>query len=159
MRRRIALVKDPHRRRNPVSDRLIEVIDDRQTGETILDEALKMIKSQEGSKLGINSWIDLLSGESCYAIPWTSSRITFRYSRPTGRFRNPLTPFPLPSVSFHIFIFLFLSAPSCRRSFPFTFTPLCCLLQSSFAVILMSCFLSRGDMERHENRIPAQTSP
>ncbi|KAG6859638.1 hypothetical protein C0991_000422, partial [Blastosporella zonata] len=61
LRRRIALVKDPNRRRNPISDRLIEVIDDRQTGETILDEALKMMKTQEGSKMGINSWIDLLS--------------------------------------------------------------------------------------------------
>lgn len=63
LRRRIALVKDPHRRRIPVSERLVEVIDERQTGETILDEALKMIKSQGDDKLGINSWIDLLSGE------------------------------------------------------------------------------------------------
>ena len=63
LRRRIALVKDPHRRRLPVSERLVEVIDERQTGETILDEALKMIKSQGDDKLGINSWIDLLSGK------------------------------------------------------------------------------------------------
>lgn len=43
----------------------MEVIDDRQTGETILDEALKMIKGQQDvEKLGINSWIDLMSGAS-----------------------------------------------------------------------------------------------
>lgn len=64
LRRRIAIVKDSLRRQTPISDRLIEVIDDRQTGETILDEALKMIKSQEEDKLGINNWIDLLSGKA-----------------------------------------------------------------------------------------------
>ena len=41
----------------------MEVIDDRHTGETILDETLKMMKSQEGDKFTINTWIDLLSGE------------------------------------------------------------------------------------------------
>jgi len=42
---------------------LVEVIDDKQTGETILDEALKMIKGQQVvEKLSINSWIDLMSG-------------------------------------------------------------------------------------------------
>jgi Golgi phosphoprotein 3 len=65
LRRRIALVKDPNRRRNPLSERLVEVIDDRQTGETILDETLKMMKGQQDiEKIAINSWIDLLSGES-----------------------------------------------------------------------------------------------
>lgn len=72
LRRRIALVKDPNRRRNPLPERLIEVIDDRQTGETILDETLKMMKAQEGEKLGINSWIDLLSGE--YSVQVNGSR-------------------------------------------------------------------------------------
>lgn len=64
LRRRIALVKDANRRRSPLPERLIEVIDDRQTGETILDETLKMMKQQdEVEKMTINSWIDLLSGE------------------------------------------------------------------------------------------------
>ena len=63
LRRRIALVRDVNRRRIPISDRIIQVIDDRQTGETILDEALKMMKmQQEVEKLSINSWVDLLSG-------------------------------------------------------------------------------------------------
>ena len=55
-------MRDPSRRRLPLSERLVEVIDERQTGETILDEALKMIKGQEEAKLGVNAWIDLLSG-------------------------------------------------------------------------------------------------
>lgn len=63
LRRRIAMVKDPSRRRLALADRLIEVIDDRQTGETILDEALKMMKSSE--KYGTGAWVDLMSGEYC----------------------------------------------------------------------------------------------
>jgi Golgi phosphoprotein 3 len=56
-------VRDPNRRRVPISERLIEVIDDKQTGETILDEALKMMNGQQAiEKLSINSWIDLMSG-------------------------------------------------------------------------------------------------
>jgi len=63
LRRRIALVRDPNRRRIPIIERIVEVIDDRQTGETILDEALKMMKAQqEVEQMSINAWIDLLSG-------------------------------------------------------------------------------------------------
>lgn len=63
LRRRIALVKDPNRKRVPLPERLVEVLEDRQTGETILDEALKLMKmQQETERLSVNSWIDLLSG-------------------------------------------------------------------------------------------------
>lgn len=57
-------MRDPSRRQLPVSERIVEVIDTRLTGETILDEALKMMKQQEatGEKIAVNSWIDLLSG-------------------------------------------------------------------------------------------------
>ncbi|CCA70584.1 probable VPS74-protein involved in protein-vacuolar targeting [Serendipita indica DSM 11827] len=47
LRRRIAMVKDPARRRLPLAERQIEVVSDRQTGETILDEALKAMKAQQ----------------------------------------------------------------------------------------------------------------
>jgi Golgi phosphoprotein 3 (GPP34) len=48
-----------------IGERLLEVIDERQTGETILDEALRLMKGQqEIEKLSVNTWIDLLSGES-----------------------------------------------------------------------------------------------
>jgi Golgi phosphoprotein 3 len=43
-----------------LADRVIEVIDDTLTGEVLLDEALKMMKSSE--KMSVNSWIDLMSG-------------------------------------------------------------------------------------------------
>jgi golgi phosphoprotein 3 len=52
--------KDSSRRRFELADRLIEVIDDRLTGEVLLDEALKMMKSSE--KMSVGAWIDLLSG-------------------------------------------------------------------------------------------------
>lgn len=59
--------KDSSRRRFPLADRVIEVIDDTLTGEVLLDEALKMMKSSE--KMSVNSWIDLMSGTS---PPFTS---------------------------------------------------------------------------------------
>jgi Golgi phosphoprotein 3 len=43
-----------------LADRVIEVIDDTLTGEVLLDEALKMMKSSE--KMSVSSWIDLMSG-------------------------------------------------------------------------------------------------
>jgi golgi phosphoprotein 3 len=61
-RSRISMQKDSSRRRFELADRLIEVIDDRLTGEALLDEALKMMKSSE--KMSVGSWIDLMSGKS-----------------------------------------------------------------------------------------------
>ena len=52
--------KDASRRRFPLQDRFIEVIDDTLTGEVLLDEALKMMKTSE--KMSVASWIDLMSG-------------------------------------------------------------------------------------------------
>lgn len=62
MRGRVSMQKDSSRRRFPLSDRVIEVIDDSLTGEVLLDEALKMMKSSE--KMSVSSWIDLMSGTS-----------------------------------------------------------------------------------------------
>ena len=59
--------KDSSRRRFPLADRIIEVVDDTLTGEVLLDEALKMMKSSE--KMSVSSWIDLMSGKiltHCY---------------------------------------------------------------------------------------------
>lgn len=67
-------MRDPNRRRTPLADRIVEVVDDRQTGETILDEALRMMKGQEHDKISINSWVDLLSGEFSTAGHPTSQR-------------------------------------------------------------------------------------
>lgn len=60
-RGRVSMQKDSSRRRFPLADRVIEVIDDTLTGEVLLDEALKMMKSSE--KMSVSSWIDLMSGK------------------------------------------------------------------------------------------------
>ena len=54
------MTNDPSRRRFPLPDRVIEVIDDTLTGEVLLDEALKMMKTSE--KMSVSAWIDLMSG-------------------------------------------------------------------------------------------------
>lgn len=60
-RGRISMQKDSGRRRYPLADRMIEVVDDTLTGEVLLDEALKMMKTSE--KMSVSSWIDLMSGK------------------------------------------------------------------------------------------------
>lgn len=60
-RGRIAMTKDSNRRKCPLSDRIIEVLDDKVTGEVLLDEALKLMKNSEPMSVG--NWIDLMSGE------------------------------------------------------------------------------------------------
>lgn len=54
--------KDTSRRRIPIQDRILEVIDSKMTGEVLLDEALKMMKASEG--MSASQWVDLMSGES-----------------------------------------------------------------------------------------------
>ncbi|KAJ2999153.1 T-complex protein 1 subunit beta [Globomyces sp. JEL0801] len=55
-RGRINVVKDP--RKPPFHERMIQVIDERLTGEVLLDETLRYIKTDTDS---IANWIDLLS--------------------------------------------------------------------------------------------------
>lgn len=66
-RGRISMQKDASRRRFPLPDRVIEVIDDTLTGEVLLDEALKMMKASE--KMSVSSWIDLMSGACALLLP------------------------------------------------------------------------------------------
>jgi Golgi phosphoprotein 3 len=69
-----------------LSERLVEVIDDRQTGETILDETLRMMKGQqETERIAINSWIDLLSGET-----WNVMKIGFQLKQVRERLAKGL---------------------------------------------------------------------
>lgn len=70
LRGRVSMQKDSSRRRFPLADRVIEVVDDTLTGEVLLDEALKMMKSSE--KMSVNSWIDLMSGMSVPAFLYES---------------------------------------------------------------------------------------
>lgn len=76
LRKRIAMVRDPNRRRYDLADRLVEVTNDKLTGEVLLDETLKLIKTSE--KLSVGNWIDLLSGEALYKRMYPTNKIIRR---------------------------------------------------------------------------------
>ncbi|CAK7197809.1 Vacuolar protein sorting-associated protein 74 [Sporothrix eucalyptigena] len=82
-RGRISMQKDPARRRFPLSDRVIEVIDDTLTGEVLLDEALKMMKTSE--KMSVSAWIDLMSGET-----WNLMKIGYQLKQVRERLAKGL---------------------------------------------------------------------
>ncbi|KAI5960135.1 uncharacterized protein KGF55_004858 [Candida pseudojiufengensis] len=83
-RNRITLVNDPARRRFEPSDRLVEVINTEPTGEVLLDEALKIMKSDE-SNLSVTNWIDLLSGET-----WNLMKINYQLKQVRERLAKGL---------------------------------------------------------------------
>lgn len=68
-RNRIAMVKDPNRRKYPLADRYIEVVSEKLTGEVLLDEALKMINSTQ-ERMSVGQWIDLMSGMFLISRPF-----------------------------------------------------------------------------------------
>ncbi|KAI5793771.1 vacuolar protein sorting-associated protein-like protein 74 [Peziza echinospora] len=82
-RGRVSMQKDPARRRAQLQDRLIEVIDDTLTGEVLLDEALKMMKTSE--KMSVASWIDLMSGET-----WNLMKIGYQLKQVRERLAKGL---------------------------------------------------------------------
>ncbi|KDE03299.1 hypothetical protein MVLG_06201 [Microbotryum lychnidis-dioicae p1A1 Lamole] len=83
LRHRIAMVRDPNRRRFPLADRYIEVVDDRLTGEVLLDEALKMMKISE--RMSVGTWIDLMSGET-----WNVMKIGYQLKQVRERLAKGL---------------------------------------------------------------------
>ncbi|GAA5886215.1 hypothetical protein JCM16303_004463 [Sporobolomyces ruberrimus] len=83
LRHRIAMVRDPNRRRFPLADRYIEVVDDKLTGEVLLDEALKMMKVSE--RMSVGTWIDLMSGET-----WNVMKIGYQLKQVRERLAKGL---------------------------------------------------------------------
>ncbi|KAG0366707.1 Golgi phosphoprotein 3-domain-containing protein [Gamsiella multidivaricata] len=83
-RHRIAMVKDPNRRKYPLADRYIEVVSEKLTGETLLDEALKMIGSTQ-ERMSVGQWIDLMSGET-----WNVMKIGFQLKQVRERLAKGL---------------------------------------------------------------------
>jgi len=82
-RGRISMEKDSARRRLPLADRNIEVIDETMTGEVLLDEALKMMKQSE--KMSVATWIDLMSGET-----WNLMKIGYQLKQVRERLAKGL---------------------------------------------------------------------
>ncbi|KAJ7201890.1 GPP34-domain-containing protein [Mycena pura] len=87
LRRRIGIVRDPGRKRLPLPDRAVTVLSTRQTGETLLDETLKMMKQTEdsGERMGVGTWVDLLSGET-----WNVLKIGFQLKQVRERLAKGL---------------------------------------------------------------------
>ncbi|EFX04781.1 golgi phosphoprotein 3 domain containing protein [Grosmannia clavigera kw1407] len=83
LRGRVSMQKDPSRRRFPLADRLIEVVDETLTGEVLLDEALKMMKASE--KMSVSAWIDLMSGET-----WNLMKIGYQLKQVRERLAKGL---------------------------------------------------------------------
>lgn len=83
-RKKITLVNDPARRRFELSERLVEVIDSEPTGEVLLDEALRIMKSDEAN-LSVTNWIDLLSGET-----WNLMKINYQLKQVRERLAKGL---------------------------------------------------------------------
>lgn len=80
---KIAVVNDPMRRQHSLSDRLVEVIDDRLTGEVLLDETIKFMKGSDS--MSVTSWIDVLSGET-----WNISKIGYQLKQVRERLAKGL---------------------------------------------------------------------
>jgi len=80
LRGRIDFFKDSRRR--PISERIIEVVDKTPTGDVLLDEALKMLASDQQN---IVNWIDLLSGET-----WNFMKMGFQLKQVRERIQKGL---------------------------------------------------------------------
>ncbi|CAN6634655.1 vacuolar protein sorting-associated protein 74 [Trichomonascus vanleenenianus] len=83
LRGKIAMVSDPGRRHRALSERVVEVIDEHITGEALLDETVKMMKTSE--PLSVNTWIDYLSGET-----WNLTKISYQLKQVRERLAKGL---------------------------------------------------------------------
>ncbi|SJX63523.1 probable VPS74-protein involved in protein-vacuolar targeting [Sporisorium reilianum f. sp. reilianum] len=83
LRRRIAITKDPMRKRFGLTERMVDVIDGKMTGEVLLDEALKMMKSSD--RMSVAQWVDLMSGET-----WNVMKIGYQLKQVRERLAKGL---------------------------------------------------------------------
>lgn len=83
LRRRIAITKDPMRKRFSLTERMVDVIDGKMTGEVLLDEALKMIKASD--RMSVAQWVDLMSGET-----WNVMKIGYQLKQVRERLAKGL---------------------------------------------------------------------
>ncbi|KAJ1018882.1 hypothetical protein NDA16_004685 [Ustilago loliicola] len=83
LRRRISITKDPMRKRFGLTERVVDVIDGKMTGEVLLDEALKMMKASD--RMSVGQWIDLMSGET-----WNVMKIGYQLKQVRERLAKGL---------------------------------------------------------------------
>ncbi|PRT55810.1 Vacuolar protein sorting-associated protein 74 [Wickerhamiella sorbophila] len=84
LRGKIAMVNDPVRRRVPLEDRLVELVDSRMTGDVLLDETLRLMKQTE-EHLSVATWINYLSGET-----WNITKISYQLKQVRERLSKGL---------------------------------------------------------------------
>jgi len=88
----------------------VEIVDDRMTGETLLDEALKLIrdKGKEGEKLSVNTWVDLMSGET-----WNVLKMAYQLKQVRERIQKGLVDKGLLSTSKTNFLLFDMATHPC----------------------------------------------
>ncbi|KAJ1918995.1 hypothetical protein H4219_002253 [Mycoemilia scoparia] len=82
LRKRIRILKDAYTGMTSLSDRKIDVVSSKPTGEVLLDEALRLMKQEHRS---VMSWIDLLSGET-----WNISKAGYQLKQVRERLAKAL---------------------------------------------------------------------
>ncbi|KAJ2726934.1 hypothetical protein GGI07_000262 [Coemansia sp. Benny D115] len=83
-RRRLRISKDAFTGMTSIGERPLEVISTKPTGEVLLDEALRTIKSSETQRT-VASWMDLLSGET-----WNISKAGYQLKQVRERLAKGL---------------------------------------------------------------------
>ncbi|KAK9716846.1 hypothetical protein K7432_006614 [Basidiobolus ranarum] len=84
LRNRISIVKDATYSFTRLNDRLVELVDSSLTGEVLLDEAIKLMKSSE-EQLSVNNWIDYMSGET-----WNLTKVNYQLKQVRERLAKGL---------------------------------------------------------------------
>ncbi|KAK9721565.1 hypothetical protein K7432_003308 [Basidiobolus ranarum] len=84
LRNRISIVKDSAYSYTRLSDRLVELIDSSLTGEVLLDEAIKLMKSTQ-ERLSVGNWIDYMSGET-----WNLTKVGYQLKQVRERLAKGL---------------------------------------------------------------------
>lgn len=80
---KIQVASDPMRRQVSIADRKLVVTDDKLTGEVLLDETIKLMKSSE--PMSISGWVDALSGET-----WNFSKMGYQLKQVRERLSKGL---------------------------------------------------------------------
>ncbi|KAK9696614.1 hypothetical protein K7432_012368 [Basidiobolus ranarum] len=84
LRNRISIVKDGTYIYTRLSDKLVELVDSSLTGEVLLDETIKLMKSSN-EQLSINDWIDYMSGET-----WNLTKVNYQLKQVRERLAKGL---------------------------------------------------------------------
>lgn len=83
LRGKIKMTPDSARKRVALPDRLVELVQDGQTGEALLDETIRLMRDSE--PMSVSGWIDCLSGET-----WNFTKIGYQLKQVRERLAKGL---------------------------------------------------------------------